>query len=358
MASMLHITRLMGGILLKEALKSSIFLSMLCRCANVLRVGTVVSRDRGWALSAFWLLVKPSLLLKSLYFLKLMVLLVFALALVLGRGEEAVAESQDYGQKSGYLFDVEEEKYVRIEEMVVIEKPQKKGRPLKNIIFDKKLTKEFKRRYERQFGDTEADQNIELDVHRNSAEDGPRGSRVTAEEGGQQERQFGEYMMKRLTEHHLDKYMRTNPRARKIYELKKRLSNVSVKVKKGYKFSFRYSYTGNDLTLRLKNPYDIINRVVLQMDPSQFGPSQVQETHIYLRYALNKKLQLGTHYLMRSQSIHLLGYQRLTSNLRSSLTLSSLKPSKLTDPVDSSALDSTFSSQNEKRILLGLVWSL
>lgn len=200
----------------------------------------------------------------------------------------AVAEPV-VGGRPGYLSSVKDERYARETEMVLFSPPPVShgiwaGRPLVND----KLTREFQTQYELKFGHTEAERNLSTS-NRFAFYEYPGGQMETIEAHTARQRQFGEYMFRRLVEYHLDEYAKSNPEVRPIYELKDRISNVNVQVKKGYRLRLRYSYSGNYVDARLENPYDVATKLTFQMKEGM-GPSEVQRTILSLRYGFSKRL--------------------------------------------------------------------
>ena len=60
-------------------------------------------------------------------------------------------------------------------------------------------------------------------------------------------------MMKRLGEWHLDNYLKTNPGARGIYELKEQMSSMKVEVQ-SFQFDMRYEIAGNTAGFSREEP--------------------------------------------------------------------------------------------------------
>ncbi|MEO0335228.1 MAG: hypothetical protein AAF202_02470 [Pseudomonadota bacterium] len=145
----------------------------------------------------------------------------------------AQTSSDLVGYHPGYVMDVEYEQTSRTEEFNIFSGPPKeKKRDLRGVIFDRTLTREFRYRYEQQFGRSEIERNVvnpsRFDEYFYRTSVG-----VSIEEDSQRKQIFGEYMIKRLTEHHIDQYAKSTPELRRVYELKDRLSKVKVEVRKG-----------------------------------------------------------------------------------------------------------------------------
>lgn len=205
----------------------------------------------------------------------------------------------DYGRlepHSGYTDNVIEEKEEKIEEIVFFpKKPQINEVNLQDRIFDDKLTKEFKTRYEDLFGRTGAEQ-ITFAPNRYGEYEFAGGLSVTFEQDLENRRIFAEYMFRRLTEYHIDQTLKNNKRTKPIYELKDRVSRIDLEVRKGYKIKFKYSFSGNFLDLTVDNPYEINSRVRMEMDPSQSVPGEVLNYIIAADKDVRPRINLAAFY--------------------------------------------------------------
>ncbi|MGE0761977.1 MAG: hypothetical protein AB7N80_01735 [Bdellovibrionales bacterium] len=252
------------------------------------------------------------------------------------------------GGRPGYLTTVSREREQRDVEMVIIPPPPKTnalllGRPL----VDPKLTREFQNQYETRFGRSEVERNYNSS-NRFTFYEYPGGRLENLETHEQRQRQFGEFMFRRLTEHHVDQYAKSNPDIRPIYELKDRIANIDVKVRQGYKLRFKYSYSGNFLDVRLENPYDIATKVSFQMG-SGFGPSNVERTIYSLSYPVSKITTISAFQEVDARtSTSLMGARRLNKTLSATLTASHAAP------VDRDLWET---SPRQNLMLLGFSWT-
>ncbi|MCB0355465.1 MAG: hypothetical protein KDD40_00570 [Bdellovibrionales bacterium] len=279
----------------------------------------------------------------------------YLLIILLGLSQSAWAIPLSYGSRDGYTYDIAKERYTRVYEIPLVTKPHTQESSLKKIIFVPKLTREFKERYEQTFGYTDIQRNIAAPNQYAEQEYQP-GVWVTPEEDQQKRQAFGNYMVKRLTEHHVDQYFKSNPSVRPIYELKERISNVDLQVRKGYRVHIRYSYSGNYLNFKIDNPYDVKSRVTLEMDPDKVGPSNINETRFYMGYNLTKELEISTDYTLRDGDLSLIGSQYLGNNVYATLTgVADTRKGGVEEsafqPIDQNELD------GEKKILIGLTWT-
>lgn len=264
------------------------------------------------------------------------------LALALSFGSLAFGQGAST-EHPGYIFNVDEERYTRNVEINLVPLPPEPEPTAEWEIFDEELTREFKLRYEERFGRSDAERNL-VSPGRLDQYEYQTGVSVSVEEDQRRKRVFGEFMMKRLTEHHLDQYAKSKPAFKKVYEIKEKISNATVEVKKGYKVRLRYSFSGNYLLFRVENPYDIRTAVTMEMDPSQFGPSEVQETIVSLGYPVAPTVDLRSDFRVNSGDYSLVATKRLNATLSTSLTAASY----------SAQVDRP---ESEDLILLGLTWN-
>ena len=287
------------------------------------------------------------------------IFLYLAAALILiicGTGEMATAIPIPYGSRDGYTYDIEKERNTRVYDIQLVVKPKAKSEDLDKVIFAPKLTREFKERYEQTFGFTDIERNYDSPNQYAEQEYQP-GVWVTPEEDQERRQAYGNYIVKRLTEHHVDQYFKTNPKMRPVYELKERVSKLDLEVRKGYKVRLRYSFSGNFLNIRVENPYDIRSRVTLEMDPDSTGPSEVNEARLNFGYNITPILSVSTDYKINDGDLSIIGSRYMGSNLYATITgTSDLREG---GGVDASTLDtSTLQDiEGESRLLFGITWT-
>lgn len=254
------------------------------------------------------------------------------------------------GSRPGYLLSVENERNLKEEEFVLVPPPPPvpnanliMGRPL----FDARLSKEFQTKYEEKFGRTDAER-IYNTNNQFALFEYPGGKQETIDAHEKNQMKFANYMMRRLTEHHVDQYAKSNPDIRPIYELKDRISNVNVQVRKGYKMRIKYSYSGNYLDVKMENPYDLDTKLSMQMSDG-FGPGHVERTIFSVGYPISKKTSVAAHQEWdQSSGTTLIGTRKLTPTLSTSLSTSVHTPVDRDDPD---------LKQRHDLVLLGLTWT-
>lgn len=244
-----------------------------------------------------------------------------------------LAWAGEFVQHPGYLMDTSDERYQVSKEVVIMPLEATQEVSLRDKIFGEKITKEFKQRYEEKFGRTEAEQLFNTPSQYFEAETQP-GVFQTAEEVAQEQRKFGDFMVKRTVEFHVDRWMKENPAARPVYELKEKISNVNVEVRPGYKARLKYSLSSNDLSVQVKNPQNIDNRIYTNLGSN--------ETAIFLGYPVTKKIRVNADYNLDSEDMSLSGVRRLNQYWSASITG--------TDRRQEGNLD------NERKAILGLSW--
>ena len=250
-----------------------------------------------------------------------------------------------YGLHEGYLEGTAGERHRKAKEIVLMDKPKSDEVPLGDVIFNSKFKRDIKEKYERDFGRTDIERNL-LAPRRFADLEYSNGVRVTPEEDVHRKKIFGEYVIRKLLEHHVDNYFKSNPSVKPIYEIKERISHLDVKTKGGYKFKLGYSYAGNHVKLRVENPYKIRNRLILQMDSDRVGPSEIKGVIIYLGYDFTKKVGVDSYYDSKKESLKIIGYHKVSSTLTTSISGISEKGGFKQEE-----------DRVERKILFGLSWT-
>lgn len=195
--------------------------------------------------------------------------------------------------RAGYVQDVAAEKNEQFYEIYLSPPSVSTNVDYRSKIFDQKLTTEFRDRYEQRFGYIDTDSMAFADRFTNFTEN--RGANVDLANKNENRKQFAEYMMKRLGEYHFDNYMKSDPSMRPVYEMKEKLSTVSVEVTPESKLSMNYSVADNSVDLNYVNPY-ADTRLRTEMDPRKVGPSDVIEQWVYIGKQVTKTIYLMSTY--------------------------------------------------------------
>lgn len=169
-------------------------------------------------------------------------------------------------------------------------------------------------------------------------------SNVSVQDYRKYQRNFAEYMGRRLAEHHIDQWAKKDPDIRVVYEFKDKISNLNVQVRKGYKMRWRYSFSGNYMDFRLENPYDIDTKLTLQMNQAGFGPSSPDEIIYEMSYPVSKRLRVGGLYRHEDGLYQVVASRQMTAHLATTVTAS----------VDAHKVGPTV---QQNLILFGLSWN-
>jgi hypothetical protein len=197
------------------------------------------------------------------------------------RFPNAIYESQD-----GYTQEPQNEREQVFEEVILVF-PRLNTLDYQEQIVDQRLAREFRLRYQERFQNFYGLGREELILQQHTAYD----QRVVEESA--RRREFADYMVKRLTEDHVDRFVRNEPSMRTVYEVKQKLENVEVKVTHQTKLNLNYSLTGNWFEMRLDNPsYWEEAKVIYRMNPRQFGPSTPLITEYRLSFRLSPRQSL------------------------------------------------------------------
>jgi hypothetical protein len=199
---------------------------------------------------------------------------------------------QGFALDSGYIQDIKAEKDEKYYEIFLFSEPPPKATNLQDKIFNQELTKEFRKKYIEQFGSIDADSlNYRDPVYAGFSDDNRAG--VIADQNSINARAaFGQYMVKRLTEWHVDHFIKDDPQMRPIYEAKEKLSHTEVKFNPETKLEAQYDLSANTMDFKLINPF-MDSKVTVYMDPSAFGPSTNIENKLFLGKQLDKKTRVN-----------------------------------------------------------------
>lgn len=212
--------------------------------------------------------------------------LIFFMFGAIAAAEDRVSE---FGVHHGYLFDVGEERNRRDVEMVMLDQPRDNRPPLRDVIFNEKLSKEFQEQYRYRFGRSEAEQVLNTQA-RFDGYTFHSGENVTVQEYQKRQRGFGEFMMRRLGEYHIDQWVKKDPSLRPIHTAKERVSNLNVKMKRGYNLKWKYNLSGPHMEFRVENPYGVDAQVRMEMKGVLSAPV---ETMYSLGYPVNNRVRLS-----------------------------------------------------------------
>lgn len=189
----------------------------------------------------------------------------------------------------------------------------------KMIFDDPEMVKEFKTRYRESFGYATQDQNFYQNNYHNTVIYDIDGVKLGPEQDISRQQEYGAFVVKRLSEHHVDNYFKSSESLKPVYELKEKLQNVNVEVRKGYTLKLKYSLSGNYAQLKVTNPYDIKSYLTFEMNKSSFGPSSILETICHLGFNYSKNRYFEANYAFNTATLTFTNSQALTSKLSASV---------------------------------------
>lgn len=218
----------------------------------------------------------------------------------------------------GYVSNVEEERTEISAELVWIQKPADET-VLRDRIFNQTLSREFRERYEQRFGQTEIER-VFLAPNRTSYYNDAYGQKGTPQEMQDERRKFGEFMIRRLGEWHVENYAKTDPAARVVWEAKERISNLKVEVA-SFRVDAQYSISGNIFDIKMQNPW-VQSKVSLLMNPDQFGPGPIDEALLSIFKPVNSRYAVEARWRAMDGVVSLIQYKPLWKVWSGSLTTS------------------------------------
>jgi hypothetical protein len=205
-----------------------------------------------------------------------------------------------------YTQDIEKEKQSEFVEVVLLEPFVPPTQDFHSLIFNARLSQEFKQQYKEQF-QTQW-QNSEISLHDMF---NAYNHRVLNESW--RRHLFAQYVIKRLGEYHFDEFIRSDPSMRPLYEAKEKLQNVELKVNQQTRFLVQYSLSGNFLDLKIDSPYFEESKITYRMNPNHFGPSTVLAREYRLTKAVTQKNKFQLLYEEQLQSWGFFLIQQRTS---------------------------------------------
>ena len=223
----------------------------------------------------------------------------------------AFGDPSPLGEHRGYTDDVANEPRTDFPSFVAIPYQEEQSETLHERIFDDRLTKEFQIRYEEEFGRTAAEQFYNVPNPCTEFEYTP-GTVVTVEEDSRRQREYGNFVIRRLTEYHLDRYFKNSEDLKPVYELKEKASNVQLKTKQGFGVKLRYSLSGSSFRAQILNPYKVDARVVLR---------DSDRLILSLGYPVSPIYRVDSFYESRDQQVSLIGTKQWAPGLSTNIQL-------------------------------------
>lgn len=188
----------------------------------------------------------------------------------------------------GYVDNVSKEKSDIYRDVnFYIEPPQGYKKSYMDDIFNAQLTGEIRNRYYDKYGQV-IDRMHYHRVQNNMVDRNEAQLSKSVEEEQEDLQGFGEYIVKRVSEFHVENLFKNDPKLRPVWEAKEKISKVEVKVGPNYQLKLNYSFVGNFLSTKVENPF-CDARFVLEMDPKAMGPTAPQESSYFIGKSIGSK---------------------------------------------------------------------
>jgi|GEM_PF-2843262 len=226
-------------------------------------------------------------------------------------------ESDVVGARPGYVFDVDKEKNQHDQELVLIEEPAPLP-PLKEKLFNEKVTKDIQQQYEQRFGFTPMEQTMNA-PQKNDYFIYNGDPTVSRDQYIKYQRSFGEYVARKVGENQADLFFKNSSSMKGVYQFKDTLSNASIKSDSGYKLNYHYNLSGNTSEVVFENPYHIETKVIAQLGTFRYGH---MEQTVNLGYNINTLYRLDTYYKFYDGLFQLVATRKISPGLSASLTSS------------------------------------
>ncbi len=220
--------------------------------------------------------------------------------------------------RRGYTENVREERNQVSRELIWLPRPAETA-VIRDRIFNESLSREFRERYQQRFGQTEGEQ-VFLAPNRFSYYNDVYGMKGTPQELLDERRKFGEFIIRRLTEWHVENYAKNDPTVRPVWEAKEKISNLKVEVA-SFRLDARYSIAGNALDINMINPW-ATSKITLLMDPNRMGPGPINETLISVIKAVTPRYTVEGIVRLTDGVASLIQYHPLGRSWSGSLTTS------------------------------------
>lgn len=218
----------------------------------------------------------------------------------------------------GYVADVREERHRVSHDLVWVQKPPEEAM-LRDRIFNQTLSREFRERYEQRFGQTEIER-VFLAPNRTTYYNDVYGVKGTPQEISDERRKFGEFMVRRLGEWHVENYAKTDPAMHAVWEAKEKISNYKVEVA-SFRIDAQYSISGNIFDIKFANPW-AQTKLSLLMNPDQFGPGPIDEALLSIFKPVSSRYSAEMRWRVTDGFLSLIQYKPVWRAWSGSLTTS------------------------------------
>lgn len=232
------------------------------------------------------------------------------------------AVSQVYASNDSYISSIEDDREEVVSNLVLIPNPMPAtlGSDFRqNYVFNSTLHREITQRYRETVGYTTAELLLSNPVYAN--EYTPiSDTRSLSIDNQNRNRDFGQFVMRRAGEYHLENYFKSDEDLRSVWELKEQISNYEFKVSEYFNVKTNYSFSGNYFTTELQNSF-LPSRVVVEMNKASFGPSTIDEILTSVSKGITESVNFSSYYRWYRQVWQTSFSKGLTPNLGTSATV-------------------------------------
>lgn len=200
------------------------------------------------------------------------------------------------------------------------------------LIFDHRISKELKDKYQRTFGDTQVELTHRLPVMGNEDRFSFRHLH-RPEEDLEKQKVFREYMLQRLAEYNIDKLLRESRKGRVVHQVKEKVQNTKIKIAKKTEVRARFSLINRGLDVNVANPA-LDTRIL--WDPTR------QDPYLILTRPISKKTSLRGVIDWEREWHRLTATQKLNQLLSANVTMATRRRSAVIE---------------EKMVLAGLYYT-
>lgn len=188
------------------------------------------------------------------------------------------------------------------------------------ILFADKLIADFYRKYEEEIGNLESTRLIRSfpEFYDHSILDSLSFRQELIEQSKSMLR-VGEYITLKISEFHLDNYLKRNPRTKKVYEYKVKYTSANVDLGKKSFLKFNYSISGNYLEFRYTHE-DLLISYKMEFKRLNEGFFQQAESIFLMDYLMPAKLALRILYFALERGYSVIVRRAVYDNLTLSLT--------------------------------------
>lgn len=161
---------------------------------------------------------------------------------------------RDEDSRKGYssTFDPDTEDVGDI--LYIPEDPRKNDVQLKDKLFDAKISKEITNEYYQRFGRTEPEILDYRNPYLNTNYTEAQSLTFTDKQLADQQRSFGEYVIRRVGEYQFEEASKTNPDLKKVENVKEHVENTHFDISDNVKIRMKYQLSANTATFMVKNP--------------------------------------------------------------------------------------------------------